>query len=267
MRSPARCLCSLLLFATTCWAGDPPLTPKVDFGWLKANPMNNGWLLTYVFASESTSGGLHTGDLLISVDDQTLEGLAPLSAAHVMQGLATAETAIVYRNGAPVRLNFVSLDQRVIRVPLRRRNSMTQTFNSDVAGLSITLPDLTGLSHNLPFPPDGKWTLLHIWAIHCPGLDALNEMANPEPPDLHVVGIETGNRIQDVRSHMASQGLRFFTLVAEDLQSFSRTYDPSIKDVLLDPEGRIVFMGAGGDSLRNAYLLYRSQSTLQTARK
>lgn len=66
---------------------------------------------------------------------------------------------------------------------------------------------------------------------------------------------------------MASQGLRFFTLVAEDLQSFSRTYDPSIKDVLLDPEGGIVFMGAGGDSLRNAYLLYRSQSTLQSARK
>lgn len=157
MRSPARCLCSLLLLAATCWAGGPALTPRVDFGWLKATPMNNGWLLTYVFASGSTSGGLHAGDLLISVDDQTLEGLAPLSAAHVMQGLTTAESAIVYRDGAPVRLNFVSLDQRVIRAPLRRRNSVTQTFNSDTAAeLSITLPDLTGLGHNLPFPPDGK---------------------------------------------------------------------------------------------------------------
>lgn len=267
MRSLANHLCSLLLLATACWAGGPDLTPKIDFGWLKASPTNNGWLVTYVFASASTPGGLHSGDVLVSVDDQPLKGLAPLSAAHVMQGLAIAETALVYRDGAPLRLNFVPLDQRLIRMPQRRRNTVTQTFNSDSAALSITLPDLTGLTHTLPFPPDGKWTLLHTWTIHCPGIDALNEMANPEPPDLQIVGIETGNQIQDVQEHMASRGLRFFTLVAEDLQAFSLTYDLTIKDVLLDPEGRIVFMGSGADSLRNAYLLYRSQSTVQSARK
>jgi hypothetical protein len=59
---------------------------------------------------------------------------------------------------------------------------------------------------------------------------------------------------------MTSRGLLFFNLVAEDTESFSKICDPAIRDILIDPDGRIVFMGSGGDSLQNAYLLYRSQS-------
>jgi hypothetical protein len=84
-------------------------------------------------------------------------------------------------------------------------------------------------------------------------VDALNEMANPEPADLHIVGIERGDRIQEVRAYMTSRKLSFFTLVADDIDALSQIYDPSIEDILIDPEGRIVFVGAG-DSLRNAYL-------------
>jgi hypothetical protein len=115
----------------------------------------------------------------------------------------------------------------------------------------------------------GKWTLLHMWGAFCDvgdAVDALNEMANPEPADLHIIGIERGDRIQQVRAYMTSRKLSFFTLVAEDLDVLSQIYDPSIEDILIDPEGRIVFVGAG-DSLRNAYLLYRSQSVGQSSQR
>ena len=94
----------------------------------------------------------------------------------------------------------------------------------------------------------GKWTLLHIWGPCDDGggaVNALNEMANPEPADLHIVGIRRGERIQQVHAYMTSRKLSFFALVAEDLEAFSQIYDPSIEDLLVDPEGNIVFVGAG----------------------
>jgi len=65
---------------------------------------------------------------------------------------------------------------------------------------------------------------------------------------------------------MTSRKLSFFALVAEDLEAFSQIYDPSIEDILIDPEGKIVFVGAA-DSSRNAYLLYRSQSVEQSSQR
>lgn len=151
------------------------------------------------------------------------------------------------------------LDERVIPLP-RQFVWSPQTYKWDTDAPSVILPDASGTIHSLSLT--GKWTLLHVWDLLCnnKGLDALNEIATPEPSDLRIVGIEQGNHLPDVRGYMASRGLSFFNLVAEDTESFAKIYDPAIRDILIDPEGRIVFMGSGGDSLRNAYLLYRSQS-------
>lgn len=255
-----RWVCSLpFLLSLTCWATTHALAPRIDFGWLKATQTEQGWLVTYVYAPFPRKDEMHAGDVLISVDHQRLDELGPIGSAHVLQAISNAQNAIVYRENATVRLNFVSLDERVIQLP-PRLVWLPQTYKWDSAAPSVTLPDASGVIRSLPLT--GKWTLLHVWDLLCNnnGLDALNEIATPEPSDLRVIGIEQGNRLPDVRSYMTSRGLRFFNLVAEDTESFSKIYDPAIRDILIDPDGRIVFMGAGGDSLRNAYLLYRSQS-------
>lgn len=263
--SRARSLLLLLLVATSRAAG-PASVPRIDLGWLRATQNDQGWLLTYVYEGIPTRDALRSGDVLVSVDHQRLEELNPLGVAHVMTGIGSAHTAVVYRNQATVRLNFVSLDERVISLPRRRFDWPTQIYARGTPPPSLALPDPNNLVHNVAFRE--KWTLLHLWSAFCDiGLDALNEMANPEPSDLHIVGIELGHHVQDVRGYMSSRGLSFFTLVAEDTATFSQIYDPSISDILIDAEGRIVFMGAGGDSLRTAYLLYRSQSARQAANR
>jgi len=208
-----------LLLVITCWAASPALAPSIDFGWLRATQTNQGWLLTYVYESVPSGDALISGDVLISVDHQRLEGLSPLSAAHVIHGIGSAQTAIVYRGEATVRLNFISMDERVIPLPRRRLEWPTRTYTQDILAQLLTLPDADGVIRKLSF--GGKWTLLHIWDSFCNiGVDALNEIANPEPPDLHIVGIEIGHHVQDVRSDMTSLGLTFFTLVAEDAKAF-----------------------------------------------
>jgi hypothetical protein len=176
-----------------------------------------------------------------------------------MQSIANAESAIIYRDNATVKLNFVSLDERVIHLS-RQFVWLPQSYKWDTAAPSLILPDTSGAIHSLSLT--GKWTLLHVWDLLCNnrGLDVLNEVATPEPSDLRIIGIEQGNHLPDVRGYMTSRELRFFNLVAEDAESFSKIYDPAISDVLIDPDGRIVFMGSGGNSLRNAYLLYGSRS-------
>ncbi len=267
MRLPELLGCFLFLTLTS-WAASPRLAPSIDFGWLKATQTDQGWLLTYVYQPLSTGNAIHSGDVLVSVDQQRLDDLDPLGAAHVMKAIVSARSAIVYRDNSTVRLNFASLDERVNPLP-RYREEWSAPIHArhKRAPLSLVLPDVNGAAQMLSFR--GKWTLLHMWGPCLDdgdAVDALNEMANPEPADLHIVGIERGDRIPVVRAHMTSRKLSFFTLVAEDLDAFSQIYDPSIEDILIDPEGRIVFMGAG-DSLRNAYLLYRSQSVEQSSQR
>jgi hypothetical protein len=112
-----------------------------------------------------------------------------------MQGIADAESAIVYRDNATVKLNFVSLDERVIPLPRQFGQFvwLPQTYKWDTAAPSVMLPDASGAIHSLSLT--GKWTLLHVWDLLCnnKGLDALNEIATPEPSDLRIVGIEQGN--------------------------------------------------------------------------
>lgn len=260
MRLPALLGCFLFLTLTS-WAASPRLAPSIDLGWLKATQTDQGWLLTYVYQPLSMGNAIHSGDVLVSVDRQRLDDLDPLGAAHVMKAIVNARSAIVYRDNSTVRLNFASLDGRVNLLPRYREEWPAPILARDKrAPLSLVLPDVNGAAQILSFR--GRWTLLHMWGpCHDGGgaVDALNEMANPEPADLQVVGIERGDRIQQVRAYMTSRKFNFFSLVAEDIYALSQIYDPSIEDILLDPEGRIVFVGEG-DSLRNAYLLYRSQS-------
>jgi len=260
MRLPVRWACLLFFLLTVaCWATSPGLAPRIDLGWLNAIETDQGWLITNVYEPVLDRDALRSGDVLVSVDHQRLEELGPVGVAHLMQGMRSAQSAIVYRDQATVKLNFVSLGERVIQLP-RQFDWSPQTYKWDRAVPSVILPDASGVIHSLSLT--GKWTLLHVWNLSCniSGLDALNEMANPEPSDLRIIGIEYGHRPQDVRHYMIARGLGFFNLVAEDTDSFSKTSDPTISDIVIDPEGRIVFMGAAGDSLRNAYLLYRSQS-------
>ena len=267
MRLPALLGCFLFLTLTS-WAAGPRLAPSIDFGWLKATQTDRGWLLTYVYQPLSTGNAIHSGDVLVSVDQKRLDGLDPLGAAHVMKAIVSARSAIVYRDNSTVRLNFASLDERVNPLPQYREEWPAPIHARDKrAPLSLVLPDVNGTAQMLSFR--GKWTLLHMWGPCDDGggaVNPLNEMANPEPVDLHIVGIRRGDRIQQVRAYMTSRKLSFVALVAEDLEAFSQIYDPSIEDILIDPEGRIVFVGAA-DSLRNAYLLYRSQSVEQSSQR
>ena len=74
------------------------------------------------------------------------------------------KSAIVSTDRAAVKLNFVSLDERIIPLP-RQFFWFPQTYKWDTAGPSVTLPDTSGDIHSLSLT--GKWTLLHVWDMLC----------------------------------------------------------------------------------------------------
>ena len=46
----------------------------------------------------STGNAIHSGDVLVSVDQKRLDDLDPLGAAHFMNAIVSARSAIVYRD-------------------------------------------------------------------------------------------------------------------------------------------------------------------------
>jgi len=135
---------------------------------------------------------------------------------------------------------------------------------TDIAARGIDIDELT---HVINF--DGKWTLIHIWNTGCDPSEvaALNEISKPNPASLDVIGIAMNDTSDSIKQFSTREPIEFVNLLGGDYDGdFARkfNYFALRTDILVNPVGRIVFVGNGPSALRAAWAIFRANTSKET---
>jgi hypothetical protein len=258
----------LLLIAVcsiaACASSVPPYNAVIDLGWIRVVEEDGGWLVTNVYQLPPAREPLRSGDVIVAVSNQRLDQMNALSAARVLSELevGAADTASVLRGGQFQTLHFRPPDLLGSYGQRRFLTDSYQLHSRTAAVPSLTLADSEGKLHEIPV--QNQFTLIHVWNPFCrdDNVDALSEIAlSPQKGDLRVAAVMMGMTSSEVRDYAKTRAFGFVSLVGGEWGgTFSQRYNvlPSGEDVVVAPNGKVIFVGQGADALRNAWTAFRA---------
>src|SRR5882724_9979218 len=260
-------LIAVWLLSAVMQAADAPAPAKVDLGWLEVSQTDREWRVVRVFESSPSANTLREGDLIIAVDELPLRNLNPLSVARILNRLRLNATALlVLREGAMQRLRLATSLEPLVALALKSEvvSSQVVSYRTDEHTPVLVLADASGKTHVINF--DGKWTLIHIWNTGCDPSEvaALNEISKPNPASLDVIGIAMNDTSDSINQFSTREPIEFVNLLGGDYDGdFARkfNYFALRTDILVNPVGRIVFVGNGPSALRAAWAIFRANTS------
>ena len=234
----------------------------VDVGWIRATQTDGGaWLVSRCTQFTPSGEVVRAGDAIVAINHQNIAGSSALQARELLFHIVVdASTVSVLRDGVEKELRLFPADQPLLKtgrlystLPL-----VAVTHAGDDLAPVFSLPDEFGKMHAVQYGP--KWTLLHVWSTNCPAcwkdVPALNEILHPAPDSLAVIVIAMGDDAAGIRSFSRVHGpVEFTSLLAGQVRDefWSKFNWPGVPlDVLVDPSGRVRFVGAGSGSLTRA---------------
>jgi len=260
----------LLTLMPDCHAVDQS-SPVVDLGWLRAVQNQSGWFVTRANYIAASSDKITPGDAITAVDGQRIRDCNALTAAVFLRRIGSgAETAEITRSGSTRWLHLLPLQEKLLKLaaPQHISDIAPPIYAREAPAPSLELNDESGKIHRVQYGPN--WTLIHIWSSACAvcyrDISALNEVLNPPPTNLAVVVIAIDDTTETLSVFSRREPLRFKNLIGGSWTDgpVAKAFDPTEvpTDIIADPSGQVMFVGAGSDSLRSA-LAYTKQLLLQ----
>jgi len=243
---------------------------KVDLGWLEASQIDRDWKVVRVFDLSPSANALREGDILIAADDLRLSNLNPLTVARILNRFRFNATGLsVLREGSMRKLQFPVSSEPLLALESQDEvvSSPVVPYRTDEHAPALALPDAMGRPHVISF--DGKWTLIHIWNTGCDPSEvaALNEISNPSPGLLDVIGVAMNDTADSIKQFSMREPIEFVNLLGGDYDGdFARkfNYFALRTDILVNPDGRVVFVGNGPNALRAAWTIFRGNTSNET---
>ena len=258
----------LLLVGLSC-ASFAQVRPTIDVGWVRMTQGTSGWLVNHVFQLSYTGQAIRAGDTVFAVDGRSLTNLNPLSIAWVLNQVPYfSRTADVLRAGRPLRLNFFREDEPLLRNSSKfvEDASDFKAYPPDALAPPVILPDTTNQTQKVTYGP--KWTLIHLWEPHCAvcwkDIPTLNEISHPTMESLSVVTVVVNGTPAEVNAVSKVYPVEFSSLYAGEwgysqfLKEFNVSVTPA--DILVDPKGVVLFVGAGRGSLSKALEMFKDDT-------
>ena len=239
----------------------------VHLGWLTASHAAGGWQVTSVADPTPSASSLREGDLIVSVDDFRLTGVGALTAARILNRIRlNARSVTLMRSGSLSTLTLHTLSEPFAAYALWSEANANPpvVYGANDALPDLSLPDAYGQTHRITFR--GEWTLLHLWNTGCDPHEvaALNEIASPSHNLLNVVGVVMHDTGDSVRQFSATrQKIEFLNLLGgEYTGDFAGriNYFSLRTDILVNPNGQVVFVGNGPGSLKAAWLEFKMRA-------
>ena len=268
-------LVTMCMLAVTATASDDQPAVTVDLGWLEVNQTNNEWRVVRTSEPLPSPGALRVNDILTAVDDLRVNDLNALSAARVLSRITlNAKTISVIRAGVITKLNIHESSEPLAALLMTEPNTNPVVlYSKDERAPNLSLPDSSGQMVTIKFRE--KWTLIHIWNTLCDRfeIEALNEMAMPNPDMLNVVGVAMNDTAGTLKQFSTREPIEFVNLLGGDYDgkfAGEFNYFALRTDILVDPEGRVVFVGSGPSALSRAWKIFRehaSRKSLATSNK
>jgi len=176
--------------------------------------------------------------------------------------MGAARTASVLREGQFRTLQLRPFDPLSSYGRRRFLTDRYQLYSRTAAAPAMTVADSAGKLHEIP--SKDQFTLIHIWNPFCrdDSVDAISEIArSPQQGDLRVAAVTVGMNASEVRDYEKTHLLAFVSLVGGEWDgTFSKRYNvlPNGEDVVVAPNGTVVFVGQGADALKNAWTVFRA---------
>ncbi len=263
-------LAAVWLLSTVMQTPETWAAAKVDLGWLETSQMDRDWKVVRVFDPSPSANALREGDILIAADDLRLSNLNPLSVARILNRLRfNATVLLVLREGSIRRLQFPGSSEPLLALGSQDEVVSTPVvpYRTDEHAPALALPDASGQTHVVSF--DGKWTLIHIWNTGCDPSEvaALNEMSNPSPALLDVIGVAMNDTSDSIKQFSTRERIEFVNLLGGHYDGdFARkfNYFALRTDILVNPDGRVVFVGSGPNALGAAWTIFRANTPNET---
>jgi hypothetical protein len=234
----------------------------VDLGWIELSQVGELWTIAHVVNPLPSADAMRGGDTVISIDDLQLDGLNALSVARVLNRvLFDAHRVTVLRAAATITLKLHSSSEPLLQTLMQEANTnRVELYRTEEHMPEMHLPDASGVAHTIGFRE--KWTVVHIWNTHCDPseITALNEIANPSPENLNVVGIAMNDTAKTVTQFAERQEIEFLNVLGGAYDGdFARKFNYfSLRtDILVNPEGKVVFVGSGRNALGQAWRIFR----------
>ena len=237
----------------------------VDLGWLQATELNGEWTVARVTEPISSPNALQPNDIVLAVDDLHVSGLNALSVARILNRINLNATSVTVRRSAATKI----LRLHASSEPFGQAALMTEANSNPVVLYKVlepapdfNLPDKSGELVKISMA--GRWTLLHIWNTHCDPSEiaALNEIAG-SPEHLSVVGIAMNDTAGTLTQFMDREKIAFLSLVGGPYDGdFARrfNYFALRTDIVVNPEGRVLFVGSGKGALNRAWAIFRENT-------
>ena len=263
-------LTAVWLLSTVMQTPDAWAAAKVDLGWLEASQIDRDWKVVRVFDLSPSANALREGDILIAADDLRLSNLNPLTVARILNRFRFNATGLsVLREGSMRKLQFPVSSEPLLALESQDEvvSSPVVPYRTDEHAPALALPDAMGRPHVISF--DGKWTLIHIWNTGCDPSEvaALNEISNPSPGLLDVIGVAMNDTADSIKQFSMREPIEFVNLLGGDYDGdFARkfNYFALRTDILVNPDGRVVFVGNGPNALRAAWTIFRGNTSNET---
>jgi hypothetical protein len=251
----------LLVFTLLpCCSAAETRSATVDLGWLRAEQNHNGWFVTRATYVSSTADKVNPGDAIIAVDGQRISDCNAITAAVFLRRIGSnAITAQIMRDGATRLLQLEPpTHEPLLKIAAEYVSDIEPPIYSEEAlAPTLELIDETGKRHQIQYGPN--WTLIHLWSTGCvlcwKDIAALNEVLEPAPANLEVVVVAINDAPETVIAFSRREPLRFKNFLGGDWIGgpAAKVLDPAElpTDVIVDPRGHVMFVGAGSDSLRS----------------
>jgi len=267
------CIVPLAIAALSC-ACAAQIGPTIDLGWLRATQSPNGWLVSRAFHQSYTGQVIEAGDIIVAVDGRSLANLNALSAAWVLNQVPYfSRSADVIRAEKPQHLNFFPAGEPLLQSSSKFIDDTAdfELYPSSARAPLLALPDITNQIQTITYGP--HYTLIHIWEPHCAvcwkDIPALNEISHPAMDSLRVIPVVINGTAEQVSAVSKRRPIQFANLFAGERanRQFEKTFDVTVTpaDMLVDPEGNVIFVGAGVGSLRSALEIFKTQAALTSS--
>jgi thiol-disulfide isomerase/thioredoxin len=257
---------SFLVFACLGWAQvaiDAEKNVSIDLGWIAAVQQARGWIVTNAPPAapmNKTKRTLQIGDVLLRIEDHDVSELGPLAVARMLEDVPFRPVPMILeRSGKAIEVQVfgegVVTDGTIKTTPSYSPNELQKRND---AAPRFSLSDLQGQQYTAALYR-GKWVLLNVWGTWCSGcideIPALNYLSANYHARVIVLGVDINDEPETLQRFLKRYPLSYPVLLAGTFDdSFARSYNVHLAptNVVIDPEGKITFVGRGNVSLKGA---------------